>query len=219
MKIVPVVYEDDEILVVDKSAGLAVQGGERVSVALIDILERQLYYRPFLVHRLDKDTSGLLLVAKTREAASAYSRLLAGKAVGKSYHAVCAGLPSAATGIIRDPVNVRGASKEAETSFRVLASAEGFSLLELDLGTGRMHQIRIHLAGIGHPIIGDDKYGDFALNKRYRKERGLRRLLLHARRLRIPSGADGKLDLIAPYPEHFHPYLQCFGLRADPPLY
>ncbi|HCM29032.1 MAG: RNA pseudouridine synthase [Treponema sp. GWB1_62_6] len=214
MKNLPVVYEDEEILVVDKPAGLAVQGGERVSVALIDILERQLSFRPFLVHRLDKDTSGLLIVAKTREAAAEFSRLLVGKAVRKTYHAVCAGCPAPMLGTIRDPVSVRGASKEAETSYRVLASAEGFSLLELDLGTGRMHQIRIHLAGIGSPVLGDDKYGDFSLNKRFRKDLGLRRLLLHARRLSIPSRAGGTLDLVAPYPEHFRPYLAGFD---EPP--
>jgi 23S rRNA pseudouridine955/2504/2580 synthase len=79
-----------------------------------------------------------------------------------------------------------------------------YSFLELELGTGRMHQIRRHLARLGNPVLGDDKYGDFGLNKRYRKERGLRRLLLHASRLVIP---EENIDIGAPLPPHFEPYL------------
>jgi len=207
----PVVYEDDDIIVIDKPSGLAVQGGERVSRCVDDLLAEQLGAKVFLVHRLDKDTSGLLLVAKTREAASRWSPLVAGGSVKKTYLAVCAGSPSPAAGVIDDPVEKGGRSQEAFTRYRTLASRGGFSLLELELGTGRMHQIRIHLAGAGCPILGDDKYGDFSLNKRLKKERGLKRLLLHAYRLTLrpaPGGRSGAdLSLVTPPPEHFGAFL------------
>jgi 23S rRNA pseudouridine955/2504/2580 synthase len=92
--------------------------------------------------------------------------------------------------------------KRSRTAYRFLAGKDGFSLLELEPGTGRMHQIRRHLALIGHPILGDDKYGDFALNRELRKTRGLRRLLLHAHRLRI-DGEGFSLDVTAPLPDYF----------------
>lgn len=209
MALLSVVYEDDDIIVIDKPSGLAVQGGERVSRSVDDLLAEQLGAKAFLVHRLDKDTSGLLLVAKTRDAASRWSPLVAGGAVKKTYLAVCAGAPNPAAGAIDDPVEKGGRSMEALTRYRTLASSGGFSLLELDLGTGRMHQIRIHLSGVGCPILGDDKYGDFALNKRLKKERGLKRLLLHAYRLRVlaGTGSGGLLSLAAPPPAHFGAFL------------
>jgi 23S rRNA pseudouridine955/2504/2580 synthase len=207
----PVVYEDEDIIVIDKPSGLAVQGGERVSRCVDDLLAEQLGAKAFLVHRLDKDTSGLLLVAKTREAASRWSPLVAGGSVRKTYLAVCSGTPSPASGSIDDPVEKGGRSQEALTRYRTLASRGDFSLLELDLGTGRMHQIRIHLAGVGCPILGDDKYGDFPLNKRLKKERGLKRLLLHAWRLTVRGRAGSRggagLSFVAPPPEHFGPFL------------
>jgi 23S rRNA pseudouridine955/2504/2580 synthase len=212
MRELTIVHEDDNIIVIDKNSGLAVQGGERVGASLDDLLEKKLGTRPFLVHRLDKDTSGLILVAKNKDAAARYSTLLADRAVRKIYLAVCAGRPAKRDGVIDDPVAHRGESKAALTRYRVLAVGDQFSLLELELGTGRMHQIRVHLAGIGHPILGDDKYGDFMLNKRLRKEFGIRKLLLHARRLVIPRTGHTPLDLIAPLPEHFEACMAVFGL-------
>ena len=212
MRELAIVHEDEEIIVVDKNAGLAVQGGERVGASLDDVLAVRLGARPFLVHRLDKDTSGLILVAKTKRAAAYYASLFAGRAVSKIYLAVCAGRPDGAEGTIADPVGERGKEKNAFTRYRVLSSNESFSLLELELGTGRMHQIRIHLAGIGQPILGDDNYADFALKKRIRKELGIRRLLLHARRLVLPLPKRGALDLSAALPEHFEPCMVALGL-------
>lgn len=212
MRELSVVYEDDRIIVIDKDSGLAVQGGEKVSVSVDDLLAVRLGRRPFPVHRLDKDTSGLLLVAKTKEAAAAFSALFSGRSLSKTYLAVCAGRPASSSGVIDEPVASRGREREALTRYRVLGSGEFCSLLELELGTGRTHQIRVHLAGMGNPILGDDKYGDFALNKRLRKERGLRRLLLHAYRL---SSDRPKLSFVAPPPEHFLPYLEELGLAGD----
>lgn len=206
MTTLPIVYQDEDIIVIDKPSGLAVQGGERVSRCVDEVLAEQVGAKVFLVHRLDKDTSGLLLVAKTSGAAARYSRLLSDGGVRKTYLAVSAGRPAPESGTIEDPVESRGRSRTALTRYRVLSSVGDFSLLELDLGTGRMHQIRIHLARIGCPILGDDKYGDFSLNKRLRVDRGLKRLLLHAYRLVLGDGASA-LGFVAAPPPHFDPYL------------
>jgi 23S rRNA pseudouridine955/2504/2580 synthase len=101
----------------------------------------------------------------------------------------------------------------ARTAYKRLAGNGEFSLLELELGTGRLHPIRRHLARMGNPVLGDDKYGDFALNKRLRKSMGLMRLLLHAFRLVVPpsaAGPDGPLDISAPLPGYFTPFLELF---------
>jgi len=211
---IPILFENDSCLVLNKPAGLPVQGGEGVRVSLDFILSEKIEPRPLLVHRLDKDTSGIILVAKTKEAAAKFSALLAGgeikkdRQVIKQYLGICAGSPEA--GVIREKLTIRGKEREAETFFRVISAApiDGItcSVLELELGTGRMHQIRRHLAQIGHPLLGDDKYGDFSLNKKLRKSMGIKHLLLHASRLVIPPMPeflpDG-LDLDAPPPGYF----------------
>jgi 23S rRNA pseudouridine955/2504/2580 synthase len=213
------VYENEYAMVFIKPAGLPVQGGEKVGVSLDSMLSRNFRNRPFLVHRLDKDTSGLILTAKTREAAAAFSSLFAGGQGGsgkrkagitKQYLAICAGSPEPPEGLIKASLEVRGRMRESLTSYRLLESSGEFSLLELEPGTGRMHQIRRHLLHIGHPVLGDDKYGDFSLNRRLRGERGLRNLLLHAGRLVIPPlppFLSQGLDLRAPLPGYFAPYV------------
>ncbi|MDR2193261.1 MAG: RNA pseudouridine synthase [Treponema sp.] len=207
-------------MALDKPAGLAVQGGEGVGVSLDSILKAEFSQRPLLVHRLDKDTSGVILVAKNREAAAFFSGLFAAENRGiiKRYLAFCKGSPAPETGCIKLELEVKGALKKSETRYkkvgerRVMSpnSHELFSLLELELGTGRMHQIRRHLALIGNPIAGDDKYGDFKLNKRIRKEYGLKQLLLHASRLIIATtgisahhGAAYGIDVSSPLPAYF----------------
>jgi 23S rRNA pseudouridine955/2504/2580 synthase len=227
MKRIEVLFENAHCLVLNKPAGLAVQGGEGVGSSLDRILEAEFSPRPLLVHRLDKDTSGLILAAKDRAAAARFSALFAGVSpaeadaggIRKLYLAVCAGCPQPAGGIIRLDLEVRGGSRVAETGYRVLGSlplpGSSGSRLELELGTGRTHQIRRHLACIGHPVLGDDKYGDFAFNKILRKEMGLKRLLLHAFRLYIPeslAGFSGGIDIGAPPPEYF----DAFGPWPDP---
>jgi 23S rRNA pseudouridine955/2504/2580 synthase len=167
-----------------------------------------------LVHRLDRDTSGLVLVAKNKAAAAGFSRLLrgegdaAGKTVIKRYRAVCKGRPDQPEGVIRADIAIHGAVKKSETSYRLLSGTGEFSLVELELGTGRMHQIRRHLAMIGNPVLGDDKYGDFDLNHKLRKTMKLHHLLLHASSLIIPQTPDGlRLDLTAPLPDYFQPFI------------
>jgi 23S rRNA pseudouridine955/2504/2580 synthase len=204
-KNIPVVFENDECIIFNKPAGLAVQGGKEVEVSLDSLLAGAYCPRPLLVHRLDKDTSGLILVARSPKAAARFSGLFASRSVLKQYLAVCRGRPRDDSGLIRLSLNVRGEEKQSETAYTVLKEGGGFSLLCLELGTGRMHQIRRHLAGIGCPILGDDKYGNFPLNKSLHKIRGLRRLLLHASRLVIP--ASPSLDISAPLPDYFEGFV------------
>jgi 23S rRNA pseudouridine955/2504/2580 synthase len=220
MKNITVLFENERCLVLNKPAGLAVQGGKGVAVSLDSLLAAEYSPRPLLIHRLDKDTSGLILVAKTREAAARFSAAFAGESVTgrgvqKIYLGICAGRPAPPRGVIETDIEVRSASRRARTFYRSMDADIGnsggeteFSRLELELGTGRTHQIRRHLASIGHPILGDDKYGDFSLNKRLRKEQGLKRLLLHSARLVIPEELCGfPLDLSAPPPKYFEPFL------------
>jgi 23S rRNA pseudouridine955/2504/2580 synthase len=207
------VYEDAEILVVDKPAGLASQPGAGVTVSLVEAVERDFGFRPFLVHRLDRETAGLIVVARDARAAGKWTELIAGKLARKTYLAVVAGQPPSHRGILRDDVSVRGEAKSAETRWKLLGSFGGpegstrlFSLLELELGTGRTHQIRLHLAGTGLPIIGDDRHGDFKLNKSLKKEYSVRKLFLCAWRLSLP----GARELHASLPEHFTDFLARF---------
>ena len=246
MKEVPVLFENDYCLVLNKPHGLAVQGGEGVSVSLDSILSAKYAPRPLLVHRLDRDTSGVILVAKTKEAAAAFSALLAGnaeaakkgaaknRAVIKQYLGLCAGIPRPPQGEIRQKLDAMGRAhgkhrweretkqQESLTHYKLLSTSVigelSCSLLELELGTGRMHQIRRHLAGIGHPLLGDDKYGDFPLNKKIKKTHGVKRMLLHAQRLVIPPVPNllpQGLDISAPLPDYFLPFA---SPNQSPPL-
>ena len=207
MKNVDILFEDDDCLILNKPAGLAVQGGEGVGVSLDSLLAGEFPVRPLLVHRLDKDTSGAILVAKHREAASYYGKIIEGREILKIYNAVCGGSPVPSRGVITLDVSVRGESKESRTEYKTLKAGSSFALLELELGTGRMHQIRKHLASIHHPIIGDDKYGDFAKNKIYRKELGVKKLLLHARKLRVPQRDGSIAEAEAPLPGYFEDFV------------
>ncbi|MDR2104096.1 MAG: RluA family pseudouridine synthase [Treponema sp.] len=213
MKNIPILFENEECLVLNKPAGLPVQGGAGVGRSLDVLLAEFRSPRPLLVHRLDKDTAGIILVAKSRDAAAKFSAIFSGKAlpaaasgsraVIKQYRALCAGTPPDSAAI-QLALDVRGAEKFSRTRYRRLAGNGEFSLLELELDTGRMHQIRRHLARIGYPILGDDKYGDFMLNKTLAKTRGLKRLLLYASRLVIAEELAGfPLDVSIPHPDYF----------------
>jgi 23S rRNA pseudouridine955/2504/2580 synthase len=234
LKLPAILYEDELCLILNKPAGLAVQGGAGVAVSLDSILAENRSPRPLLVHRLDRDTSGVILTAKTKEAAARFSRLLAdtrsagslesgpaNSGIVKRYLAVCAGTPARPEGVIRLDLEIKGSVKRSETRYKLLSSvpacaeSPAFSLLELELGTGRMHQIRRHLALTGTPIPGDDKYGDFRLNKQLHKTLGLKRLLLHAVRLVIPPA---RLDISAPLPDYFSAFLEQTGLRNESPI-
>jgi 23S rRNA pseudouridine955/2504/2580 synthase len=205
VKNLEVLYEDDYVIIVNKPAGLAVQGGKGVKSSLDSILADVYSPPPLLVHRLDKDTSGVLLVAKNRKAAAIFSRLLGSSSV-KQYIAVCSGHPVKKEDTIKHAIPIDGKMKKSETRYKVKKTGkfdcgEIYSVLEIELGSGRMHQIRRHLAMIGNPILGDDKYGDFTLNKKLRKTTSLKRLLLHASRLSIKN--ENQLDISAPVPQYF----------------
>jgi 23S rRNA pseudouridine955/2504/2580 synthase len=210
MKKITVLHEDEYCLVLNKPAGLAVQGGAGIKTSLDSILATEFFPRPLLVHRLDKDASGVILTAKTPDAAAFFSKLIAGRRAVKRYLAVCRRAPSSAeraqSGIIKTELVIKGREKYAETTWKIIgetqAGDETWTLFELELGTGRMHQIRRSLSQEGFPILGDDKYGDFKLNKRLRKDRGLKNLLLHSSRLIIPLPDGGTLDVTAPLPEY-----------------
>jgi 23S rRNA pseudouridine955/2504/2580 synthase len=207
VKNLEILYEDNSIIVINKPAGLAVQGGKGVKSSLDKILKEMRTPPPLLVHRLDKDTSGIILTAKTREAAAKFSRLLGTGRTVKQYIAVCAGFPLKKEGVITQEIPVHGSMKSSKTDYRIIKSLKlsdmDFSVLEIELGTGRMHQIRRHLAMIGNPVLGDDKYGDFTLNKKLRKT-GVKRLFLHSSRLIIKDGIN--LNLSAPLPDYFQSF-------------
>ena len=217
----PVVHEDPALLVIDKPPGLAVHGGSGVSFGVIESLRAA---RPQakvleLAHRLDRDTSGLLMVAKKRAALVELHRMLREGEVKKTYLAVAAGRWTGGEREIRAPlhkyvtaagerrVSVQREGMQAVTRVRPLALGEAFSLLEIRLLTGRTHQIRVHLAHVGHPIAGDDKYGDFDLNRRLAKE-GVKRLLLHAQRLSFAHPVSGeRVRLVSPLPPDMRRFL------------
>ena len=210
----PIVYEDAAVLVVNKPAGVAVHGGSGVSFGVIESLRAA---RPQarlleLAHRLDRDTSGLLIVAKKRTALVELHRMLREGEIEKVYLTLVKGHWEGATRELRASLHkyvdargerrvaVREDGMAAITRVKRMQANESFSLLEVRLLTGRTHQIRVHLAHAGHPVLGDDKYGDFDLNHRLEKA-GVRRLFLHAARLAFlhPLTRE-KLDLRAPLP-------------------
>jgi 23S rRNA pseudouridine955/2504/2580 synthase len=210
----PIVYEDAALLALDKPAGVAVHGGSGVSFGVIESLRAARPAAKFLelVHRLDRDTSGLLLVAKKRSALVELHRMLREGGIDKVYLAVVKGHWQGSSREIREAlhkyvdakgerrVSVQEGGMAAVTRVRALKSSPQFSFLEVRLLTGRTHQIRVHLAHAGHPVLGDDKYGDFELNHRLQKQ-GARRLFLHASRLSFPHPLTGEaLKLEAPLP-------------------
>ena len=193
-----IVHEDEALVVVDKPSGVAVHGGSGVSSGVIEQLRRERPLARFLelVHRLDRDTSGLLLLAKKRSALTEMHRQLRQGEIEKVYLALAKGHWADAKRTVKLPlhkyvagsgerrVRVEEEGRAAHTVFRLKRSYGDLSLLEAELKTGRTHQIRVHLAHLGYPIAGDDKYGDFDLNKALAR-RGLKRMFLHASRLTL----------------------------------
>jgi 23S rRNA pseudouridine955/2504/2580 synthase len=193
-----ILHEDDALLVIDKPAGLAVHGGSGVSSGVIEQLRRERPEGRFLelVHRLDRDTSGVLVLAKKRSALTDLHRQLREGRAEKFYLTLARGRWPDAKRSVKLPlhkyivgsgerrVKVEEGGQAAHTVFRLKDTYPGFSLLEAELKTGRTHQIRVHLAHLGYPIAGDDKYGDFELNKALAR-RGLTRMFLHACKLTV----------------------------------
>ncbi len=225
-----VIHEDGAAIVVNKPPGLATQGGTKTNDhldRLLDGLVEDGAARPKLVHRLDKDTSGALLVAKTPRAAAFFSKSFSGRTARKVYWALVAGVPSIEDGMIDLPLAKQpgtGGEKmhvdegegglPARTRYRLIERAGNRAAwLELQPLTGRTHQLRAHLLAIGHPIVGDGKYGG---QDAFLTGAISRKLHLHARRLRIDHPDGGAIDVTAELPEHFAASLASLGF--DPAL-
>jgi len=216
-------FEDEHLLAIDKPAGTAVHGGSGVSFGVIEQLRRARPQARFLelVHRLDKETSGILLLAKKRSALTAlqdqFRQRQGDKQVAKTYAALVFGRWPARQKVIdlalhktldsagERQVRVVGADhadgRRSITLVRVAQAQVAHTLLDVTLKTGRTHQIRVHLAHHGHPIVGDPKYGDFALNKAFARSHGFGRMFLHARQLAFDHPADGRrIELASPLP-------------------
>lgn len=229
---VEVVYQDEAVLVVDKPAGLVThpapghESGTLVNALLaLEAGEAGLgtaaaAARPGIVHRLDRDTSGLLIVARTDAAQVALQAQLKARRVRKTYLALVGGVVDAQAGRIEKPIGrdprhrmrmaITADGKAATTGYRVRERFPAWTLLELDLVTGRTHQIRVHLASIGHAVAGDPVYATGAVR---RGPAGLERLFLHAWKLEFLSPGTGELVRAeAPLPETLEGVLN--GLRA-----
>lgn len=191
------IFEDDAVLVVNKAAGVAVHEGRSVSKgdSLLGILEAKYRARgmkPRLVHRLDRDTSGVLIVAKDPETAEQLESCFEAGKVEKQYLGLVVGRLPGNQGKIDLPLPGReGKPVKAVTHYHVLKKFSEATLVQVRIETGRLHQIRLHFAKLGFPVVMDDQHGDFAFNKRFRKEFGLKRQFLHAVKLKIRF--DGKL--------------------------
>ena len=224
-------YEDDDVLVLNKPLGLAVQGGSgttRHIDGMLEVLRDAQGQRPRLVHRLDKDTAGCLLVAKTRMAAAALAKSFRSRSARKIYWALVAGVPKPHQGRIstflakeqRDEDSVMRIARHGEegashavTYYAVVETAgPALAWLSLKPMTGRTHQLRAHMTHIGHPIVGDSKY--FA-RENWQLPGGMQnRLHLLARRIAVPHPRGGVIDVTAPLPQHMQQSWNLLGLDA-----
>lgn len=238
----PILFEDEHLLAIDKPAGVAVHGGSGVSFGVIEQLRMARPQAKFLelVHRLDRETSGILLIAKKRSALTQLQDQFRERETGKTYLALVVGRWPANKKVLDKPLHKylldspHGTAGAGERRVKVVSRddpngmpsvtlvkvrdtlAGGFSLLEVTIKTGRTHQIRVHLASEGFPIAGDDKYGDFDLNKtllRAGKLPALKRMFLHAWRLQFNHPASGeRVELLAALPSD----LEMFATHAAP---
>lgn len=224
-----VLYEDEVLLVLDKPAGAAVHGGSGISFGVIEQLRHARPQAHFLelVHRLDRDTSGVLMLAKKRSALTALHEQLRAGRVQKLYLALIHGAWRERRRDINLPLNkyvlasgerrvsVREDGQISHTRIRLRQKWSDLSLLEAELKTGRTHQIRVHLAHLGFPIAGDDKYGDFALNKALARQ-GLKRMFLHACKTVIVHPRSGeRIAFEAPLPQDLQGFLRRLDAAAD----
>jgi 23S rRNA pseudouridine955/2504/2580 synthase len=225
-----VLFEDEALLVIDKPAGMAVHGGSGISRGVIEQLrlERPEARYLELVHRLDRDTSGVLALAKKRSALTDLHRQLREGRAAKFYLVLAKGrwrdskrsvklaLHKYVQGTGERRVQVDPEGQAAHTVFRLQRLVGDFSLLEAELKTGRTHQIRVHLAHLGFPIAGDDKYGDFELNRALGR-RGLKRMFLHACRLTLTHPVSAEpITFTAPLPQELQRFLDQLGNPHGP---
>ena len=224
-----VIYEDNDIIVINKQKGIVVHPGNgnpngTLANAILELCKDSLSgiggeIRPGIVHRLDKDTSGLIIVAKNDKAHIVISESIKNRQVKKTYIALVRGIVREKEATIKMPIGrsekdrkkmaIKRNGKEAITHFKVLERFNGYTLLEVKLETGRTHQIRVHLSEIGHPIVGDEVYSNG------KNQFGIKGQLLHAQRLEFEHPiTKQKLCLEAPIPEEFHKVI--LNLRKNP---
>ncbi|RIA37825.1 RluA family pseudouridine synthase [Hephaestia caeni] len=224
-----VIHRDAQAIVINKPPGLATQGGTKTHDhvdGLLDALQFDAENRPKLVHRLDKDTSGALLLARTARAAAFFAKSFSGRAARKVYWALVVGVPGIEDGIVDLPLAKQpgtGGEKMhvdeengqiARSRYRVIERAGNRAAwVELQPFTGRTHQLRVHMAAIGHPIVGDGKYGGQAA---FLTGGVSRKMHLHARRIRIDHPDGGQVDVTASLPAHFDESMGLLGF--DPAL-
>jgi 23S rRNA pseudouridine955/2504/2580 synthase len=234
-----VLLEDDDLLVVNKPAGLAAHPGTGISGAtLVELVRDYLKvpsklpsgeFKPSPAHRLDRETSGIILVAKTRQAMVTLAQLFESKAdMKKQYLTVAKGKMPQASGLFDQPLSeheqsgrskdVRGVNMQpALTRWKVVGSMKEATLLQVLIETGRTHQIRRHLQAAGHPVAGDPRYGDFNFNRTCRTRWGLRRMFLHAWKLELPHPISGAiLKLEAPLPPELIEALKALNIPPPP---
>lgn len=239
-----IIYQDEHILLFNKPSGMLSQKANAEDVSLMEYLEAYLLstgcldeaqmhlVRPSICNRLDRNTSGLLAAGISLAGLQTLNRLFRERSVRKFYRCIVCGsmtgeghlhgflTKNARTNTVEVAANAVKDAKPIETAYRVLSTANGLSLLEVHLITGRSHQIRAHLASIGHPILGDTKYGDPALNRAYLRSHGVRSQLLHAYRMEFPE-VEGRLSylsgrqFIAPEPEPFERIFTYAGVGSN----
>lgn len=222
-----VIYEDAQVMALNKPAGLSSQGGRGQVNTLDELLwafAKPGKARPRLIHRLDRDTSGVILTAKTKPAAGFLGKHMMGRRLTKTYQAIVTpGAPEPASGVIETPLRREESGREAYmrvcvadhpdaesalTRYRTVSRGEGAALLELNPQTGRMHQIRVHLASIGRPIAGDARYGGALMVA----GRPVPRLMLHAAALAFPHPEGGTKRIDAPVPADVQALIDALGL-------
>ncbi|MCG9916843.1 MAG: RluA family pseudouridine synthase [Phenylobacterium sp.] len=222
-----VIYEDADLLALNKPSGLSSQGGRGQVHTLDELLfafAKPGKARPRLIHRLDRDTSGVILTAKTKPAASALGKAMMARRFGKTYLAVVTpGPPEPREGLIDQAMRREEVGREAymricaadapgaesaQSRYRTLSSVKGAALLELTPKTGRMHQLRVHLASIGRPIAGDVRYGGALVLG----GQPIPRLMLHAQALDVPLAAGARLKIQAPPPADMAQVCEALGL-------
>lgn len=221
-----VLHEDDDVIAIDKPAGLPTQGGTGITRhldGLLGALVPKGAPKPKLVHRLDKDTSGVLLLGKNQVATAALTKAFRDRAAQKTYHALVTGIPNPREGRISQPIEKEPGKqgermvpvvdgKPAVTLFRTMDNAAGrASFVELHPQTGRTHQLRVHMAFIGCPIVGDGKYGG---QEAFLTGAISRKMHLHARSISLAHPRGGVLSVTAAYPQHMIESLDMLGLEA-----
>lgn len=216
-----VIYEDEHIILINKPAGMLSQKARPQDVSLVEHLigylldngsitkEQLASFHPAVCNRLDRNTSGLVVAGKSLAGLQGMSKMLNERTMKKYYRCVVAGNITGSqhlkgylwkdekTNKVQILKSERPDAKWIETEYRAVKSANGLTLLEVHLITGRSHQIRAHLASIGHPIVGDTKYGNPNLNRKYQQSHGIKCQMLHAYRLEMPEKMEGKLDYLA----------------------